>query len=343
MYIKLKHLSVVLVASIPLTVAAAPEITALEVSSSDGSEIRVFGAGFGSPSFGIILRDSADSNTLISDLGSESRLPQSEVWTSKGSLWADPLTLYTGSDLQRGEDRNVYRGVRKAYMGWPEPLTDRTNKTLFVSWWFMPLSDPNAEGGSNKFLRVWDHPDGEHTRMAWDQTHVVYWRKDVDSAGFIQWGGWQGKVGAWNKIDAWFDANSNKMIIHVNGKKVIDVDDFKKSSVSPGLNVDVIGLDPSVGDNYANMVFGVDDIYISESQARVEISNSEIWKEGIVSEIATPTSWTDNELSFNLDPKVVSFGAPIYVYVFDPQGNVNTSGIPLSSKAPSKIEDIEVK
>ncbi len=332
-----------LAASLPLVVSAAPELTALSSSPDDASEIIVFGTGFGTPSFGLILRDSADSNKLIYDLGSETSLPQSEIWTAKGSSWAEPLTLYSGSDLRRGQDQNVYRGIRKAFMGWPKPMNDRSNKTLFISWWFMPLSDPDAAGGSNKFLRVWDHPDGEHTRMSWDQTHVVYWRKDIDSSGFLQWGSWQGKIKSWNKMDAWFDSVSNKMIIYVNGNKVIDVSDFKKSSVSQGLNIDVVGFDPSVGDNYSDMIFGVDDIYISESRARIEISNSETWQEGMVSEISTPTSWTNEKISFRLDPKFISSDQPIFIYVYNSNGEVNTKGLAVSSKAPSKIEYIEVK
>jgi|TARA_R110000850_G_scaffold8233_3_gene30659 hypothetical protein len=323
--------------------AATPQISAIEGELDQGSEIIILGRDFGSPNFSFIFRDDANENLLIERLTSLSSITQGDAWVRQGSAWAEPLTQYTGKDLARGSDSNVYRGTGKAYLGWPEALNGRSNETLFISWWFNPLMDPGANGGSNKFLRVWDHPNGEHTRMAWDQMHIVYWRKDVDSSGFIEWGGWSGNVGSWNKIDAWMDSNTNKMIIHVNGREVIDVDDFRKSNVSEGLDVALIGFDPSIGDNYRNMVFGIDDVYISNSRARIEVSNSETWKEGITSEIITPISWSDNEISFKLDLAVVDKSSPLYFYVINSSGEVNSRGFAKSSRAPSKIEELVIE
>ncbi|OEY67748.1 hypothetical protein BG841_15805 [Marinobacter sp. X15-166B] len=179
--------------------------------------------------------------------------------------------------------------------------------------------------------------------MAWTQMHAVYWRKDIDPQGFVKWGKWQGEVGTWNKFDAWFNSNTNKMVIKVNGKTVIAVDDFKKSNVTKGLTVGQIGFAANISGRYDHMVFGFDDIYISESQARVELSNSSEWKEGIVSEIVSPRSWNDNEISFEYKTDYLSDSQPIYLYVINENGQVNQKGFPLLSKAPEKIAVFKVE
>lgn len=336
--------SVAVLTLIPSLAISAPQIQSYSGELQAGAEITLSGSEFGSQAPSFILKDSADDYTFLSEMERQSSINHANLWTQKGSNWAAPLEPNATTSLGRGNDNIIYGGVGKAFMGWPETLSNQTNTSLFVSWWFNPSSDPGASGGSNKFLRVWDARNGEHTRMAWDQMHIVYWRKDVDEGGNIQWGNWNGKVGEWNRIDAWMDADANVMQVRVNGNKVIDVNDFSKSSVDSGLTVGLIGFDPSVASNYDSLKFGVDDIYISDSQARVEISNSPHWSDpSNVREIQTPTKWSDSELKFELSTGVVDLSQPLYIYVINSNGDVNEKGFSLSSRAPSAINDLLIE
>lgn len=328
----------------PTIAMSAPQIRSFSGELNVGSEVTLNGTGFGSRSPDFILKDNAESYVFLNRMNRESPVSHNDLWGQQGSNWAKALTPNRSSSLTRGSDNIIYEAVGKAFMGWPRPLSDQSNRSLFVSWWFNPTSDPGASGGSNKFLRVWDAANGEHTRMAWDQMHIVYWRKDIDGSGNIQWGGWNGIVGRWNRIDTWMDADANVIRIDVNGKTAIDVKDFRKSDVSNGLTIGLIGFDPSVASNYESLRFGVDDIYVSDVQSRVEISNSPNWSDpSNTREIQAATKWTDSEVAFELSAGIVDLSKPLYLYIVDRNGEVNQKGFEISSKAPSPIEDLKIE
>jgi hypothetical protein len=135
------------------------------------------------------------------------------------------------------------------------------------------------------------------------------------------------------------------MVVHVNGKKVIDVNDFKKSDTSQGLTAALIGFDPSFGDRYSDMKFAIDDIYMSDAQARVEISSSSEWQPNIESEILTTKSWSGSEVVVDANIQMLDTSDNLYIYVFDNNGKVNHNGFSVLSPslAPSSIEYLIVK
>ena len=69
----------------------------------------------------------------------------------------------------------------------------------------------------------------------------------------------------------------------------------------------------------------IDDIYISDTRARVEIGNASTWSACTVREIQIPTSWSSTQIAFTVNQGGFANGT-YYVYVVDDDGAYNSSG-----------------
>jgi hypothetical protein len=55
------------------------------------------------------------------------------------------------------------------------------------------------------------------------------------------------------------------------------------------------------------------------------------WAECTDREVQIASAWSNNEIRFNLQPRALSSAQPLYVYVVDPNGVFNPSGVALGS------------
>jgi hypothetical protein len=78
----------------------------------------------------------------------------------------------------------------------------------------------------------------------------------------------------------------------------------------------------------------VDDIYISNTRARVEIGNANSWSDVTHREVQIARDWSDNSVSFELNQGGFESIAGKYLYVIDAQGRVNNIGLPLCDDCP---------
>lgn len=92
--------------------------------------------------------------------------------------------------------------------------------------------------------------------------------------------------------------------------------------------------------NYQGSGFGetgtrawMDDVYISQTQARVEICNASTWAACTKKDIQPPASWSDTRITVKLNKGTLSDLSAAYVYVVDGSGAVNATGFPLSAGA----------
>lgn len=77
-----------------------------------------------------------------------------------------------------------------------------------------------------------------------------------------------------------------------------------------------------------------DDVYMDDSWARVMIGNKPTWTESTQREIQIPSAWSDNSISVTLNQGGFPSFNSAYLYVIDPDGNVNQTGFPLCAKCP---------
>lgn len=328
---------------VSLSTFAAPQIDSIGGSFEIGSTLTIKGRGFSSSGTPPALYDSIDNQPVVSDLSDGAVVPEDQgPWTHNTNIWGNPVTVERDGDLRYQGSSAVYYGSVKSYLGWPVALEDQANKQLYVSWWYKPNQTVN-NGGSNKFVRVWDKSDGTGTRVSLTQMHMIYDVVDQDYSPPTSWATTQPKANEWNRLEIYLDSDAGTIETWLNGNTIHKVNDFRKSNTSEGLNVGLVGFDPSINDNYSNLNFRMKDIYVSTSRSRVELSNSETWDPTSHREVLNANSWSDTEV--NVDFSL--FGHPslsdLYIYIIDPNGGVNSQGYPVCDKCPEQPGDVIIQ
>lgn len=146
----------------------------------------------------------------------------------------------------------------------------------------------------------------------------------------------------WQRIEAYYkksDTNSKngkiewRRIGRSNGEIIISNNDAI-THTKPG--DDQLWRYTLIGHYYGNTTGGTfrhmkvyyDDIYISQTNARVEIGNNKIWSNCTKREIQVPKKWSDNSIVLELNKGSFASGQ-YYLYVVDNEGNVNENGFPI--------------
>ena len=112
-------------------------------------------------------------------------------------------------------------------------------------------------------------------------------------------------------------------------------------------NEDIANLSiQGVADNDASCpstnTFGLDDIYVDNTWARVMIGNAPTWAASTVHDIEIPTAWSASSITVSLHNDSSPNFNGAYLYVFDSNGNVNANGYPLCSNCPQPVSNLTV-
>lgn len=320
--------------------AASPRISSVAGEIREGSTLIISGSGFSEMNSGNVLYDLVSNQLEYESLSSGSTVPVNEgPWSQGTNIWGNPLTIVKNGDLRTPNATATYYGEVKAYVGWPRVLSDTNNDSLYVSWWYNPSQLAN-NGGSNKYIRIWDRADGTATRISLTQMHMIY--NGISGDSYTSWADTQPEANRWNRFEIYVDNSSNIITASLNGRVVQNVKDFQKARNSEGLTVALIGFDPSENNRYPDYSFRMKDIYVSTSQARVELSTSNTWDPSSRREVLNPLEWSDEKLTVSLSYFAHKPSEALYLYVIDRDGNRNTEGFPLCEKCPGRPEGVRV-
>jgi hypothetical protein len=73
----------------------------------------------------------------------------------------------------------------------------------------------------------------------------------------------------------------------------------------------------------------MDDIYLSTTQARIELGDKSTFSSCTLREIQIPTAWSSSSITFTANQGSFKEGDTVYLYVVDADGNVNANGYPI--------------
>jgi len=295
--------------------------------------IEILGTGFGSQNPMLLWDNVSDT---FSSQGAKSgdvvRTSSSDVWRENTNQWGTPFTFSVSNDTRTGKSEPFYFGTgHKNFLGAPNhSKPDRIRNEIFVSWWYKPSKSPSSEGGSNKFIRIWDDPNGEGTRISWTQMHLT-------CGNSTTWGDWNGRTNEWNHHAIHVNLNNNNVRTWVNGNLIHDGDCNKSSAhQNVPLYVGLIGFDHG-SSSYKTMTTAIDDIYIASSQARVEISSDSKWSTKMVKEVLPISSWSNSKIVVLPIYGKIKLSNEMYLYVIDDQGRVNSQGIRVDCQQCPKL------
>ncbi|RYG18906.1 MAG: hypothetical protein EOO07_07925 [Chitinophagaceae bacterium] len=311
-------LSISLICPIAL---GAPAVTSASISGTTNS-IVITGTGFGGTNPMMFWDDVSDAFS-VSNLKSGDVVPASSTtkWGENTNIYGEPITfLQTDKTRSRKTEAIYYGAGHKSFLGVPKYTgTATVYDTMYVSWWYKPSISPSAEGGSNKFLRIWDDANGGGTRISWTQMHLT-------CGDAVFWKDWTGKVGEWNHHEFYVNLAQKKVVSKINGKVQHDVA-CEKSPNFPAkpIFLALVGFDHGMS-AYQTMKTSMDDIYVSNSPARVVISESPTWNTAIETEILPIKTWATDKIEAGFVSGNIRLSGNIYLYVVDQTGGVNATG-----------------
>lgn len=176
--------------------------------------------------------------------------------------------------------------------------------------------------GSNKYIRVWEDPQGkEGIRVSWTQNQITGGPKSSWVYAPI-------KVGEWNLMELMLDSDTGKLEARVNSKHLTTYD-LGKNTALKGKYSPTIGLIGFDGKFQTAQEHEISEIYMDSSLQRVVIGNASTFDKVTHYEIQMPVKWQDNRVEVKANLGSLGKASNLYVYVFDKQGRVNSSGYKL--------------
>lgn len=97
-----------------------------------------------------------------------------------------------------------------------------------------------------------------------------------------------------------------------------------------GHTIDIGNMIDAGSTSSENHSYNYDDIYLDFTQARVELGNAPTWSGCTHREVQVPLEWSDSRIAVAVNRGSFSEGSQAYLYVVDSQGNVNSSGYPVT-------------
>lgn len=312
---------------------STPQVSEIQGEIKPGSTLVIQGSGFGElETDHRSLWDTVENQSVFANLPTGSVIPEDNgPWARNGSPWSNPVTIGRETGTRHNGSTSHYVGKEKAFLGVPRAFDNNTNRNIYVSWWFYASYDIDRYGGHNKLIRVWDDLDGTKTRISWTQVLL-------GAYGDTNYGGWGGNAGTWNRLELFASADQGTIDVWTNGKLVHEVTNYRKEDSSDGMTIWLIGFDPNY-DDYTGLEIRMDDIFVSSSPARVELSTSPTWSgAGSKKEIQPVTSWSPEKVEVQINLGQFNSEDNLYVYIIDTEGRVNPEGYsicPLCPRSPT--------
>ena len=274
-------------------------------------------------------------------LGAEVGIDAKSPWGSRSK--AGLRFRYEQGTTRSGDTGLIYRANGyHTVLGSPRYSgTGKVYDRMYVSWWYKPSIHPNSQGASNKFIRLWDEGNGYGTRISWTQMHMTC---DVP-AGYkpeVSWRSWGGNVAQWNRHE--IEASLDQPIVRtwVNGVAghVHPCVKDPKQSARP-MYLYVLGFDHGGNadgtNSYLDMVTEMADIYIANSPARVELSDSPTWSAAQRRELQPVRAWAPGRIDLKYVRGTLPKGAQLYAYVVNADGSVAEAGQPVSCRTKAGV------
>jgi len=179
---------------------------------------------------------------------------------------------------------------------------------------YSPADNTSVAVGPN----WWDGSDGKGTNSPRWQRHELYHK--ISTAGVADgamWCNvWDGQANP-DSSTYWANANSHSITNAMTRNAGLT---FKHNSIWLGINYTNSGIDSS-------HEIWVDDVYVDNTQARVELCSGSTWATRTHCEPQIPkTTWNDTTSIITVNTGTLVTGTTAYLYVVDSAGAVNANG-----------------
>jgi len=129
---------------------------------------------------------------------------------------------------------------------------------------------------------------------------------------------------SWHRLEIWRgfgpDGTSENFTVSIDGANPILLNRTTEECQLGEISLFNYFMDP---DEIAAMDFFLDDIYIHNSRARIEIGNAQDFQSCTHREVQVTSSWDANQITFTAKQGSFSFEEPVYVFVVNDEGEAS--------------------
>ena len=314
---------------------AAPTISSINGKISGGESVSIVGNDFGTRSNTPIKWDNFENGVLGERLSTQGYATY--TGTSGDSHRYSNHFVYSGKQaaIKSGKDNNfVASGVNNLSLD-----------EMYLSFWFRWDATGSASR-VNKILRV---TSGTNMYNSWPglwytgngmSTWHYYGSVDDNERTTQKDMSFIPKKNTWNRLELYYKhstGTSSNGIVRwwwngspagesVNVRTRIDNNKKIKNIIFPAMP------DANQGGDFW---FGIDDLYIDRTQARVEMCVGSTWSQRGKCDIQIPTSWTNTQIGIRVNEGTMQNSGRYYLYVVNPTGSANQSGVPITFNTSS--------
>jgi hypothetical protein len=327
----------------PSSTLAAPSISKVEGTLSDGQTIIILGTGFGATGPDIRVFDDFEKgkngNTIFTGAGSAQVGQWDSVATSPGGPKYSNAHVHSGclSSMSNWADNGAAEGGR--FIG----LNSLANVTqVYLSWWLYLPSNKDVPGTSIKLPNwklfwIYHNP--------WPESDIMVSYGDAKSTG----GNWfyMGKLddtnnpqrisaaeiynptftkGQWSRWEIYLVGSTSNGVMQMwetNASHArYRLADLSGASIHTGEEWNIVHF-PGYGRGDPNSQTYYDDIYVATgagAMARVEIGNSSSYTNCTNLAVITPTAWSNNSITAIVRRGSFASGGTAYLFVIDSTG-----------------------
>lgn len=319
---------------LPITACSAPGVSSIFGSYSHGSAVTITGSDFGTHAD---YNEGSYTWGAVSPIAAKFKDFEDGSKTSGG--WADGYPAQnsivdggriTGGKYLKEEYVSAERTQVQFYM------SKSTTGTIYSTFWFMMPAE--TQGG--KFIRYYlseDSSDAPYLSTGCSDRMI----RGSDNQGNSDAVVWSSPNsfgnGTWHRVEVLLVYSGSFMTptVWLDG-----VFQWTQSTWSTGGTT--ISPNGHTAD-YGNMIdepgefrcpdnpsysgsFNYDDIYVSYTQARVELCSGSTWSNKGTCEIQIPITWETTSINISANTGAFSAGNTAYIYVIDADGSANTTG-----------------
>ncbi len=327
---------------------ATPIITNISGSFSSGGSAVIAGSSFGIKATATPLKwDNFEAGTVGNRIGGKNAVIGG-AWSDYSSGGVYPV--YNNGQLRANSTRSTYHAFTKSnYNCSLQEVHDNQAEWYFSFWYY--TTQPIDERQSKPWQMYGSSNDEPMTYMGWGQQDVGdgNLRIGMMDAGYSDPNGgaaanqrwWGGSVSTistlrnkWVRLDVYLKQSTGGLTNGEfrawvsNGTDVTTMDIYryptKTRSTSNYWRQLMLG--EYYGERLASMSVWMDDVYIDNTQARVEICDKSTWVSRTHCEIQIPTAWSESSIAIKANTGSFTTLSGTYLYVVDMNGVVNTNG-----------------
>ncbi len=349
-----KLLLTILIILVGLPLYADPSIITVSGTITNGSDVIITGANFGAKSTPAPVQwDNFDAGTVGTNVDGSAPVIGT-TWTA--NLGTNPTVHITYSDeIQRGGSGNAaLRDFWNQPGGTSGIVRQYTSDTYYVSAWvyyedhntypvistynykvlfimgtnggapssYWSYGDPTASMRIGMINETNGQPCGDHLSGSYPGIFIpadiqgkwvryeAYWKQSTG-------GGHDGQMTCWLHLPTGITRTHNYTNICTRDTETYYWDRINFNEYHY----------PSVG---AEARIFMDEAYVDNTLARVEIGNESTWAACTHREIQIPSAWAVGEITARVNRGSFAADAPAYVYVVDSNGVYNSTGYPIT-------------